>query len=322
MAAPQKIILAAGLEIRDSQGASMLQYLGKEAQAGAKDTWTYPKGPVANAKFIIKVVYTMDEFRKALDEAGAWVVYEGHSRYGQGPAFGDARIAHCPPKSQYPVNPWGVHFRMGYDATDSECVGDILEHAVNPTEFDLLSVPKGALLAQGLEDAGARASAAESRRKKGRLSRTERKTPCAVVGAWRDLKTCFAKVAAEKTCRGDTPLDGRHYYKRIPGTTKDEFITAVKVGRADLDASSLKCAVFFMPSCSSKVHYRRALVDRRKAARSKCKFFLTSSVPLANHAVNFLKAAFAGIDPSTRRGSEAFLKIVNGEKQSGRVRLH
>ena len=40
------------------------------------------------------------------------------------------------------------------------------------------------------------------------------------------------------------------------------------------------------------------------------------------NAVNFLKAAFAGIDPSTRRGSEAFLKIVNGEKQSGRVRLH
>jgi hypothetical protein len=303
----------------------MLRYLGREAQAGAKDTWTYPKGPVSKAKFFIKVVYTMDEFRAALDEAGAWVVYEGHSRYGQGPAFGDAKIAHCPPKSAYPVNPWGVHFRMGYDATDSECIGDILKHAVNPTEFDLLKVPKKAVLPKALEDAAARAAAAESRRKKGRLSRSERKTPCAVVGAWRDLKTCFATVAAEKTCRGDTPLDGRHYYSRIPAKSskaRDEFLTAVKVGRADLDAVSLKCAVFFMPSCSSKVHYRRALLDRRKATGSKCKFYLTSSVPRTYHAVHFLKAVFSGIDPSTRRGSEAFLKVVNGEKNSGRVRLH
>jgi hypothetical protein len=322
MAAPQKIILAAGLEIRDFQGVNMLRYLNAEAQPGAKDTWTFPKGPVAKAKFTVKVVYTMQEFRDALDEDGAWVVYEGHSRYGQGPAFGDAGIAHCPPKSKYPVNPWGVHFRMGYDATDSECVGDILEHAVNPGEYDLLKVPKGALLPQALQDAAAFAATMEARRKKGRLTRTQRKSPCAVAGAWRDLRTCFAKVAAEKTCRGETPLDGRHYYKRIPGKTKDEFVTAVKVGRSDLDGSKLKCAVFFMPSCSSKVHYRRALVDRRKAIRSKCKFYLTSSVPRANHAVNFLKAVFAGHDPSTPRGSKAFLKIVNGEKHSGRVRLH
>jgi hypothetical protein len=318
----QKIILAAGLEIRDSQGQQMLAYLAREAQPGAADTWTYPKGPVAKAKFVIKVVYTMVEFRSALDEPGAWVVYEGHSRYGQGPAFGPAQITHCPPTSSFPVNPWGVHFRMGYDAVESECMGDIIEHAVNPTEFDLLAVPKGASLPDGLKDAAAYAQAIESRRKKGRLTRTERKTPCAIAGAWRDLKTCFAKVAAEKTCRGDTPLDGRHYFKRIPARPKDEFLTTVKAGHADLDASSLKCAVFFMPSCSSKVHYRKTLLERRKAAKSTCKIYLTSSVPLANHAVNFLKVVFAGHDPTTAKGSKAFLKVVNGEKQSGRVRLY
>jgi hypothetical protein len=322
MATPQKIILAAGLEIRDHQGMEMLRYLNKEAQSGATDTWTYPKGPVAKAKFLITVVYTKDGFKKALDEPGAWVVYEGHSRFGQGPAFGDAQLPHCPPKSSYPVNPWGVHFRMGYDAVESKCIGDILEHAVNPTEFDLLSVPKDASLPDGLADAAAFAAKLESKRKKGRFTRAQRTTPCAVDGAWRDLKTCFAKVAAQKTCRGDTPLDGRHYFRRIPKTPTDEFKTAVTVGRADLDASSLKCAVFFMPSCSSKVYYRKALVDRRKAAKSKCKIYLTSKVPIAYHAVNFLKIVFAGHDPTTTRGSKQLLKVVNGEKQSGRVRLY
>ncbi len=322
MATPQKIILAAGLEIRDFQGAEMLRYLAREAQPGAKDTWTYPKGPVAKAKFVIEVVYTMAEFKSALDQTGAWVVYEGHSRHGQGPAFGAAGTPHCPPAASFPVNPWGVHFRMGFDAVDSECVGDILEHAVNPAEFDLLAPPGDASLSSALEHAAASAAAVERRRKKGKLTKTERKTPCAIKDAWRDLKACFAKVAEEKTCRGDKPLEGRHYFTRIPGKPKDEFMTAVKGGHADLDAVSLRCAVFFMPSCSSKVHYRKALVERRKVAKSSCKLYLTSHPPRAYHAVNFLKVVLAGHDPATAKGSKRLLKVLNGEKHSGRVGLY
>jgi hypothetical protein len=77
-----------------------------------------------------------------------------------------------------------------------------------------------------------------------------------------------------------------------------------------------------MPSCSSKVHYRQALVERRKAAKSKCRFFLTSTPPQAYHAVNFLKVALAGHDPTTDAGARQLLRVLNGEKHSGRVRRY
>ena len=90
-----KVIVASGLEIRDArQGQSLLQYLYDNADFDMKTAaWTYPKGAGAKARFEVSVVYTAKELATALDTADAYVVYSGHSRYGQGPAFGPALTA-------------------------------------------------------------------------------------------------------------------------------------------------------------------------------------------------------------------------------------
>src|SRR5262245_39468476 len=132
----QKIIVAFGIEIRNhAEAAAMPPWLNEIADEKVRDkVWTYPKGAGTKARFEVDLVYTMDEFAKALDTEGAVVIYSGHSRDGQGPAFGPSIPSswdpakdgtYVPDKKSCPVNPWGVHFRMGYDATDIECVGDL-----------------------------------------------------------------------------------------------------------------------------------------------------------------------------------------------------
>jgi hypothetical protein len=201
-------------------------------------------------------------------------------------------------------------------------MGDIFEHAVKPTEYDLLAVPNTAFLPKALERAAKNATAVEDRRKKSRLSRRERRRPCSITGAWRKLNDCDSAIAAKKTCRGDKVLDGRHFYQRQPRRGDDEFLTAVKVGRADLDASSLKCSILFMASCSSHVHFYEALKARRTAASSTCKFFLTAEVCSSAHARTFIKSVFAGNDPMTTRGAKKILKALNGEFDSGIVGVY
>jgi hypothetical protein len=280
-----KVIVASGLEIRDArQGQSLLQYLYDNADFDMKTAaWTYPKGAGAKARFEVSVVYTAKELATALDTADAYVVYSGHSRYGQGPAFGPALTPHVPDKKAFPVNPWGVHFRMGYDATDSEAIGDLVMHSVTPAEYDLTSVPAKAFLPKALVAAAARVKEVEVKRRTGKLTKAQAKSPCTIAGSWRAFNTCWAKLAKTATTRGDTPLAGRNYYAHRPHYERtranpkgrNEFFVSVAVGSADLDTSSLKCKLFFMASCSSHEHFYQPLAKRRKAVKSSCKFMLT-----------------------------------------------
>lgn len=319
----QKIIVAAGIEIRDFQGNTLLAYLNANADVSKASVWTYPKGAGAKATHQVEVVYTMAELATALDTQDAYVIYEGHSRYGQGPAFGPANTPHVPDKKTFPTNPWGVHFRMGFDATDTECVGDLLEHSVNPAEYDLTAPPSKAFLPSVLEKAAIPAQTIAASQKAGKLSKTQKANPCSIRGAWRELNVCDAVLAASKTARGDEPLKGRHYYAKKVGVRKkipkDEYFTAVKVGSIDLDKSALKCTVLFMASCSSHVHFFKPLAKRRTAAKSACKFYMTGEVCSATHGKNFIEQVFKGHDPISKKGSKTILKALNGADDSGNV---
>lgn len=231
-------------------------------------------------------------------------------------------MKHVPDAKAYPINPWGVHFRMGYDATDTECVGDLLEHSVLPAEYDLTNAPKGAFLPDALDSAAASAKAIETARKKGRLTKAQLKSQCSIAGSWRLLDTCEKALAATKTARGDEPLKGRHYYARIVSKPKDEFMTAVRVGSADLDKSTLACKVLFMASCSSHEHFFEPLDKRRKAVRSACKIYMTAHVCSTFNGRNFLKQVFKGLDPTAKKDIPKILKALNGDSDSGVIGIY
>jgi hypothetical protein len=310
----QRIIVVAGIEIRDFQGATLISYLNTAADARKGSTWTFPKGAPAKATYLVEVVYTMSEFAKALETDDAIVIYEGHSRYGQGPAFGDAGMPHVPDEKKYPTNPWGVHYRMGYDATDTECIGDLVQHSVTPKEYDLIASPAKAFLPDALDTAAANAKAVEAA-----LKKAKGKGRCSAKGAWRLFDMCEKKLAATTTARSDQPLKSRRFYARIVKKPADEFMTSVEVGSADLDKVSLKCKVLFMASCSSHEHYFKPLDKRRTAVKSKCKFYMTAHVCSAFHGRNFIREVFGGTDPLNKKGTKAMLKTLNGEADSGAV---
>lgn len=318
----QKVIIAEGIEIRDYQGAALIAYLNAAGDAHAGSVWTYPKGASGAAvKYEVKLVYTMAELAAALDTPDIYVIYEGHSRYGQGPAFGPAGIGHVPPRSSYPINPWGVHYRMGWDATDTEAVGDLLEHSVTPAEYALPASADAAFLPRALTTARTRIKTAEER------IRTTGAPRCTAKGAWRMFSSCQAALAATTTARSDRPLLTRHYYAHQVGKRRreglpppeDEFLVAVTVGSANLDVSMLRCKLLFIASCSSRVHFYAALNRRRRAIRSKCKFYLTNRVSWACNARNFIRQLFRGIDPLSRAGSKRVVKRLNRYRGSGIV---
>jgi hypothetical protein len=278
---------------------------------GPAGVWTYPKGPVADATIQVSVVLTMAEFAAALDEPDAYVIYEGHSRYGQGPVFSADFIPVCPPADKFPVNPWGDHFRMGYDAVNSEAADDLLLLSVNPAEFNLLAASTTDFLPTELAEAAKRAQ-----------SRAETKSPCSIQHAWREFETCEAKLAKTETCRKETPLKGRHFHFTRGPKTKTEHLTPVVVGSKDLDKASLKCKLLFMISCSSYAHYFAPLDRRRKAATSKCKFYLTGDLCWADSGRMFLQQIFKGLDPVSAAGAKKVLSALNGQDGAGRIDMY
>jgi hypothetical protein len=266
------------------------------------------------------VVYDMSDLSAALDLADAFVVYEGHSRYGQGPAFGPAGIAKVPDKLAFPINPWGFHFRMGYDATDTECIGDLFDHSVMPTEYDLTTADPKDSLPDALVTATVKVKA---QAKAVKAKKVKAKDTCALSGAWRSMNVCQPALSTKATARGDKPLLDRHYYLHQDRKKPEEFLTAVKVGSADLDKAKLSCTLFFMASCSSKVHFHAALARRRKAAKSSCTFLLTGQVCATSHATTFLKQVLLKkLDPTSRSGLKKIVKALNGETDSGIVGVY
>lgn len=319
----QKIIIAQGVEIRDvGQGFNLQNFLNDKCdlKAGSTSIWTFPKGGAAKATHEVELMFTMVEFAASLNTADSFVVYEGHSRYGQGPAFGPASTPHVPDKKVFPVNPWGVHFRMGYDATDTDCMSDLVDHSVTPAEYDLTTSGAAAFLP------GALVAAARNAKAQDKAIKAQKIKPgvvCGTAGAWRLFDTCHPAVSDTTTARGDKPLKGRHFYARLPRKPKDEFNTAVQVGSADLNVSSLKCKLLFMASCSSHVHFFQPLDKRRKAAKSACKFLMTAQVCATSHATTFLEQVLVkGQDPMTRKGMKALLKGLNGVTESGIVGVY
>lgn len=310
----QVIVVALGIEIRDSASGlrKFLQdnctQLPLPPAPSETQSWQYPKRSQGQATHEIRVVFEMSEFTAALDAPDAFVVYEGHSRYGQGPAFGPAHTPHVPSVTAFPANPWGVHFRMGYLATDTDAVDDLVGHSVTPAEYDLGTADPNGFLPGALATAirGAKKAAAQGKAKK----------PCSVSGAWRSIDVCKPALAARTTARGDVPLKGRHYYREYGG----DLQTAVHVGSGDLDKTKLACRVLFMASCSSEVHFRAALVRHRKKVGSACTFMLTSYVCSSEASVPFLRSVLLKKqDPRTPQGMKAILKAVNSERDSGAV---
>jgi hypothetical protein len=136
------------------------------------------------------------------------------------------------------------------------------------------------------------------------------------------MDDCHPERAAETTSRGDTPLAGRHFYAR-KATPREEFLTAVTVGSEDLEASRLRCSLFFMASCSSHVHFYRPLARRRRRTGSKCRFLLTGNICATAHGATFLREVLVERrDPATATGRKALVKALNGQKNSGLVGLY
>jgi hypothetical protein len=309
----QQIIVLYGIDIRDhlSKGTEDLLAANCDVTTGATNTYTFPKGAGAKALYEVQVKFELADFANAVNTPDAVVLYTGHSRYGQGPAFGPAGIGLMPDAKKFPINPWGVHYRMGYDATDTKCIADLMLHSITPTEFDLPAATSSTFLSGGLSAAAANA----------------RNVPpgagCLTPGAWREFNSCQPGRSATPTARGDTPLKDRHFYAQIPEATQYEFMTAVAVGSADLDKSNLPGKLLVMGSCSSHVHYFGPLDRRRQAVKSTCKFILTSELCYVDLAKDALKQVLVnGIDPTTPDGMKKLAKALNGVKDSGLVGLY
>lgn len=285
----------------------------KLAKRVSGEVWDYHDKP-RGLDFEIRVVYTKDEFRAALDIDNAIVVYFGHSRRGQGPAFGDSvpdkLKRECPSSATYPANPWENHFRMGYDVAMIPCGEDIFRHGTNPAEYSQKSPSKNFFASSAVRKALTEASGHSE--------------ACQQIGfARRTLLKCHKDIANLKNCRGTQSLKDRHYWREheykkersnppSPEFKKRELDTIVMAGSADLRAVKLRCKVLYMNSCSSRRHFYEALKRRKKETRSSCVFYLTRrtayNVPTARI---FLKQVLNGVDPATMRGSQIILKALN-----------
>ena len=309
----QQIIILFGIQARDyhADDTDKLLKAHCDASAGSPNTFTFPKGAGSRARYEVQVKFELADFATALNTPDAVVIYEGHSRYGQGPAFGPAGIGEMPDAKKFPINPWGVHYRMGYDAADTKCIADLVQHSTQPAEFDLPAAGPSTFLSRGLSDAAARARDVKS------------KADCLTPGAWREFNTCQPGHAGARTARGDTPLNNRHFYAQIPEAQRYEFMTAVAAGAADLNKSTLAGKLLVMGSCSSHVHYFGPLDRRRQAVKSDCKFILTSQLCYADLATDVLtQVLIKGVDPTTPDGMKKLAKALNGADGSGLVGLY
>jgi hypothetical protein len=194
----QLIIMVFGIQFRDSDWLESEKVLKAncDAKAGATNTFTFPKGAGAKASYEVQVIFGLADFVKAVDTPDAVAVYDGHSRYGQGPCFGPAGIDQMPDAKSFPTNPWNVTYKMGYDGTDTDCIGDLVHHSILPTEYDLTAAASTAFLGTDLMAAAAKAQANEKAIKAKKIKAS---AVCSTAGAWREFNSCFAKLAGTAT---------------------------------------------------------------------------------------------------------------------------
>ena len=302
------IVIAYGVQIRDwPKHKQVVDYLNANAKSTGSSTWTYPKNYNIHS---VAIVYTKAEFAAALDKKDAVVIYDGHSRIGQGPAFGPANVPPCPDKTNFPTNPWGDHFRMGWDFANIECLLEIIHHGVDPKEY---TPPKGDPKAvSGPFASGGLIEILSDMNKAGNANCRDR------IG-WRELSTCWDKASARKDCNGQTPLSKRHYWRHYWSSYLKEFDfdTLVEVGSADLDKTKLACSVLYMNSCSSLKHYYWALKRHKNKVNSSCVFYLTRTAYGGQTTLPFLKLVLGGGDPIKEK--DLFLEELSGVVSSGDV---
>jgi hypothetical protein len=278
----------------------------------------YYKYRSEDRSFDIWIVFDKESFLEALDIPGVYVIYDGHSRYGQGPCFDPlgaiTESNYCPDLDAYKDNnPWGDNVRMslgreGKGFVVTPCIEDILSHCTNPLEKET------------------RGQVFHCRGRRGC-----RHHPQSRLIKKRLLASCCPDVENLKNVWGDKTLLGRHFWRTrlcpvedvnlptahlpsaITGQRESyytEFMTRVEVGNEDLSVSDLKCSVLFMNSCRSKIHFFPALRKQSIEKRSKCVFYLTYRLVYA-HAENtkvFVKSVLEGCDPTDKRPWPRFRK--------------
>jgi|GEM_PF-2083174 len=220
--------------------------------------------------YVIRIVFSKQEFLEAIDTPNAIVIYIGHARWGQGPVFDPLRSItqnnKCPDKELYRgVNPWENHVRMGWDVASTACIEDILEHCTNPKSFTELIAP---FFTYYEHDKRFR----EAKKSKKSLH-----------------KPLPKEVADRENEMGGKTLRGRHYWTTGRSTDgKLDYMTFVVAGNDDLRRLNLSCSALFICSCSSLPRYYCALLNRKLDTNSECVFYLTeqTSYPTVSQAVN------------------------------------
>lgn len=294
------IIVAYGVEFRDlSHRTALENELKALTGSPGPDHWVYRRG---GKEYDIRIVFTKAAFAAALDTPGAIVIYDGHARFGQGPAFSDRAAPKCPADlTAFPDNPWENHFRMGYDIVSVPCVEDILTHGTHPAEH-------GALKAPGFISGSVAAI----------FKKATAKGTCAAKPFYdrRRLMKCAPAVAGLANCRGVKSLEKRYYWYRTidPDTDDPDYHTLVKVGAADLAKVRLRCKVLVLNSCSSKPRFYAPLLRHKKKVKSDCVFYLTrrtAYLALTEQTNIFVRMVLAGAEPTQKKDAARLVKAVN-----------
>lgn len=324
----QSLRIAFGIEARERPSKEkLIKYL--ENLPGVIDKGNYCYEYRKNDKtYDIRIIFTKKEFIEALNLAGAIVIYEGHSRYGQGPVFVEKEmVGACADISEFPHhNPWEDHVRMGWDVVETPCVKDILRHGTNPIEYTKTEIPK--FSSAGVKEILEKASKNMNRKVKCDFHKILKKRRINDPRA--RTNDCYPSIAKITGCRKVT-LNGRSYWRSRPRTKKEkakfrgdieiEFFTLVEAGSAaDLKKSKLQCSVLYMKSCKSIKHFYCALHLRRKELQKEqrnrkkpCVFYLTSEPShwVAYSPLLFVEMVLAGKNPTRTKDAKLICKKLN-----------
>jgi len=323
----QNLRIAFGIQARETLSKEeLIKYLENlpDVVDNGNHCYEYKKN---DKIYDIRVIFTKKEFLEALELPGAIVIYEGHSRYGQGPAFvKEEKVGVCADISEFPhYNPWEDHVRMGWDVVETPCVQDILRHGTNPIEYTKTENPK--FSSARVKKILRKASKNEKRKVKCSFHKIFKKRRINDPRA--RTNDCYPSIAKITGCR-EISLIGRSYWRSRPRTKKEkekfredieiEFFTLVEAGPSDLKKSKLQCSVLFVKSCSSIKHFFCALRLRRKELQKErrdrekpCVFYLTKirSWSASFSPLLFVKMVLAGKNPTRKKDAKLICKKLN-----------
>lgn len=312
-----------------------LKYITKKTE----NWYLYKKKKIS---YEIKIHLSKQEFLDALTDKNAIVIYEGHSRYGQGPVFinDESYSKVCGASQTALLNPWEDHVRMGWDVVKTLVIEDMLTHGTNPTEYDE-KIHKSTLKfvrlrKKWLEEKKSKKKSKLTCGKKCTLvekkdtNSYEFDCTCEVkkeekkIIQKRKFSTYFPTLADQEIkCTQKQSLRNRHFWKLKVWKKKIyDFLTLIISGRDDLMTLDIKCRVFFMNSCLSAWHFYCALKNRLdELKRSNYVLFLTmdEAMPwLADTTLTFIKLLLRGRDPTNQRDAIIMKRRLNSYKIGGK----